>query len=445
MLILKNPQAAGAAMADHLGRRFTATISGLPGSGKTTALAHIAAAAVGQGLGIHEIAVFAPTRMAGDRQRALIGELCFPGVPPHDVFDSAVIGVPIDAARMHTLLRQPIVSRPRAAAREFLDLIKRVGDLGDNDTDRAFLQSRRHDIERTIQIDTRLRLRGEDLPPFAPLHEIADFYRAYKAQHGLIDVADLYRGPLAVAGRVRLLLMDDIGNEARTMLARVFPNASTVASGNDLGGGDPALQLTQCLRRPARWEIASTTGRAAVIPSNDLPNSLLILLARLVPWRLATWGFWCSRAGLAYRIGGRPESPDWRAVVAAWQLDQGEEVEAQAINRLLAAAGLTALDDEGLLTRADIPGWKSWRHAAARAPAWVLPFAENVLARYGRLTELPMIRITTPWRARGIEADTVIVDGFAPPLGPSDYALAVTRATRRLILFQGERRALAVR
>jgi hypothetical protein len=112
-------------------------------------------------------------------------------------------------------------------------------------------------------------------------------------------------------------------------------------------------------------------------------------------------------------------------------------VRARVVNRMLTRAGLKP--DEDYVHRDDIDGWTDWREIGGRADQIMRDHAEAVLARYGRLTGLPEVRITSPLQARHVEAETVIIDAAGGGWDDVEIAeLALSRATKRLIVLQGE-------
>lgn len=430
----ETPQAAADVFRPWFGRSFSAAITGEAGSGKTTAVAHAIHAAVEAGIPLHLIAAFSPTTMAANRLRQLVGSF-WPTASPRDLFGDGMSGTPIDAARERTTLRFERVDRShKGAVKEFTALIKRVGEIGDGLSSQKFLQGRETDICRAIHADIEARLTGQELPLIAWLHEIADFYRAFKQRNGLVDVADLHLAPVAPMHDCALLFLDDIGALDRALLRRIFPAASVVTTGPADQPCDLCVSLGESLRRPERIELEDQHGPPSLVPVPG--GSVLILLPGRAGWRYGEWCRWCDACGLPFRDEWR--SPEWRGLVAAWRLDRGEEVPFIWIETLLAASGLDCADDEGLIDRDDIPRWRSWRELAIR-PA-LIRAADHILARFGSLRDIPVTRILQARAARGIEAETVIVDCFARGL-PEVYPLALSRATRRLIILQGHRAA----
>jgi hypothetical protein len=427
MVTPDTPQEVAAAI--RLGsRRLSAAVVGPPSCGKTTALAHVVRDAITCGMCLPSIAVFAHSRAAARGLRQMIAE-AWPELTPHELFDRGKIGIPLDAASAHSWFKHERVTEHRdyvRAAGAFCALIKVVGGLGEDLAAQAFLAERQEDIVEAIRFDIDSRLHGRHLPRIAWLHEIADFFKAYKAREELADIADIYRHPICGDESVELLVIDEVNEDERTILRRCFPRARTVTASRTPIAADQVIELTRPLREPERIEIVDDVGSPRLVPHNLIEGTLMIVVANPARWRMPHWRHWCDDAGLHPRIGSRPLTSSWRAVVGAWRIDHGAEVNAHEVVPLLRAAGLQ-------LGRADIPGFTNWREVCKGDPREVRR-AEAVLERYGRLVDLPDHRILTPKQARGREADTVIVDRTSGIFSDGDLATAMSRARRKLIV-----------
>lgn len=406
---------------------FSASIFGPFGCGKTTALAEIVGVADRLGVTLNEIAAFAPTQAAARRLRGLIGQR-WPELDPRDLFAPELSGVPMDALRGHTAL--PGRDLPHMidwVARGYLDVVRQANDFG-NGVDPKFLASVRPKIRKVLRYDIAKRLRREPLPRAAPLYAIAKFLAEHKARHHLLDKADLANGDLYVSPQIRLLLLDQIDEQDRALLVRLFPNASVIATSLTALRADVAIELPRCLRQPERWNIVVNKPSPFQIPA---PQDFASLFIMTPPWRRGVWLAWL-------RVNGLPQPPSigWSAIVAAWSLDQGGCVPARRINPLLKRAGLDPETD--WLYRDDIAGWTDWREIGGRFNPALRDHADAVLERFGRLTWLPLVRMSMPRLVRYLEAEIVILDYGSGMPADDSTALAISRATKRLIVLQGE-------
>lgn len=236
----ETPHAAAEHLRPWFARHFAAAITGEPGSGKTTAVAHIIHAAVEAGLPLHRIAAYAPTHRAAERLREIVGSF-WPDEPVWDLFEPGMSGTPLTAAQSRRF--EQLDRWHREAVDEFTALIKHVGEIGDNKKSLRFLRRRRSEIHAAIAYDIDARLNGGELPMIAWFHEIADFYREFKHRRKLVDIADLYVEPLEPMTKCPLLVLDEIKDARdRALLLRIYPNASTVTVGAD-PGADIVIQL----------------------------------------------------------------------------------------------------------------------------------------------------------------------------------------------------------
>lgn len=411
--------------------RVAVSLSGPFGSGKTSALAAIVGEMVDDGaIDLHEIAAFAPTRQAIRRLRAMIGAH-WPDVtqPQSELFARELSGTPTDALVGHTALVHDDESlRLDRVAREYRDVLRRLNRLTDDPRDVAFLNGLTPRIDAALRFDIERRKRGEALPPSVYLHGVADFLRDYKARHGALDIADLLNGDYYVSKQIRLLLLDEVSDEDRDTVVRFFPNASIVTTSVDERPADVALHLPRCLRAPDRWDVVDHSASPFLIPPPDDFASLFILTN---PWRRAVWLRWLREHGLP-----QPDSTAWRAMVAAYRLDRDESVSAWDVNPLLMRAGLPR--EEGWIDRDEIDGWPGWREIGAADP-YIRDHLDAVQAREPDPAHWPTIRINVAANVRHDEADAVIFDCAAGrPSSNELIDLALTRATKRLIVLQGE-------
>lgn len=431
MITLDNPQAAADIIKPHLGLRVTASISGQFGSGKTSALAAIVGAAVASGMiGLHEMAVYAPTGIAIRRLRAMIGEHWPELAPQSDLFARELSGTPTDAYFGHTALEHDDGALPMdRVKREYLDVLRRLNSLTDDPRDVAFLRGLSPKVEASLRFDIERRKRGDPLPLMLQLHGAADFLKAYKARNNIVDDADLLHGDYYHSKQVRLVLLDETGDEDRARLLRFFPNASVIATSVEPQPADISMHLPRCLRQPERWDIVDHKASPFLIPPPDDFASLFILTN---PWRHGIWLHWLATHGIP-----PPLRYNWRAMVAAYRLDQGETVRAYDINPLLRRAGLQP-DLDRHVDRDEIEGWSNWRDVGA-ADVRTRDHLDAVLKRYGGVSGLPFVKLVTPPTVRQAEADVVIFDcAGGRPGDASIVELALTRAKKRLIVLQGE-------
>jgi hypothetical protein len=289
MFTTDNPQAAAAHLQSLIGtgERFTASIIGPHGSGKTSALAAMFAAAFDAGIGQHEMAAYATSWAAIGRLRAMAS-----------IWPSDLTGTPGDAMRRHTAL--PCAGRLGIddVARGYLALLARVNELGDGPADLAFLAAIRPKVRAAIRADIRSRLTGEPLPRSAYLAEVADYLAAFKQHYHLADDADLIHADYYASPQIKLVLLDEIGAQDRALLVRYFPNASLITADRQSVAADHVIALPRCLRTPERVDITGTSP-SLVPPPVDFA-SLIIFTPR---WRRGAWLEWCRDHAIA-----RPEA-----------------------------------------------------------------------------------------------------------------------------------------
>jgi hypothetical protein len=411
------------------GARFSASISGPFGSGKSTALANVVWLAFDLDITLNEIAVFAPDHLAIRHLRRLIGAR-WPDLDPQtELFAPHLTGLPVDALRGHTaLIGDDVPINSADLMRGFVDFLARINDIETppSAADAAFLDSLKPRLAAAIGADLEARLDPSmPWPRDAYLDAVRDYVADYKERRRLLDLADLVHGDHYVSDNVRLLLLDEIDEPDCALIARCFPNAGIVATGARPRSSDVAIQLPRCLRSPARFDIVDDNPVPQLLPPLADFNSLFILAPR---WRLRLWLPWLAQQG----IPPPANWSRWRAMVAAWRLDQDQSAFARALNPLLKRAGLAPSDD-WLVDPGDVEGWSTWQEIGAADPL-TRDHALSVLNRYGQLTALPIVRIAR--RLRHVEADVVIADASSGWLDDDGEALATSRATRQLIVMK---------
>jgi hypothetical protein len=431
-----NPLQAAEQLMTLIGTARSASLSGPYGSGKSSALSCLVGAAVSSGLGLHEIAAYASTPLAIDRLRQLIGTrfACEPG----DLFCDGLSGTLMEALRHHTA----IISSDRAlniesVVNDFLAMITVANDLAKTPENAAFLQSMRPKVRDAIRLDIMRREHGGALPGLAFYHNVAETLARHKEDTGILDDADLVHGDYRTSRQVRLLLLDELDATPlrRAALLRLFPNAAIVETSRAARAADLALQLSDCLRRPERWDMIDSNPLPQHIPA--LPSDLSSLLIVAPPWRSGLWFGWLGSQGLP----PAPHMAGWRAIVAAHRYDDEDaiDVPVKRLKPLLDRAGLTYDGDPtDWISRGDVVGWSSWRELGERYFPKAYAHAVAVLERFGRLTGLPRVRVSSADALRHDEAEVVIVDATGG-LDADQTAIALSRATKRLITMQGER------
>jgi hypothetical protein len=216
------------------GRRFNAFLAGPEGSGKTTALAEIAWRADEAGIGLDEIAAFAPTRLRFCALARRIGER-WPEVeaPQRELFFPALSGTPADALAAHTALAGlPLLNLNDVIARAWLEVVARVDGLDpESGADAVYLMGLKPQAIAALNVDHWSRLHRQPLPRNVYLATLSAFAAAFKRREGLIDRADLVHGDYRTSPQVRLVLLDEVDAADAALLARFFPNASQVATG----------------------------------------------------------------------------------------------------------------------------------------------------------------------------------------------------------------------
>lgn len=377
------------------------------------------------GLFLNEMAVFAPTQPAIKHLRTVIGRR-WPDLDPHqELFRVELCGVPMSAVRHHTLVpHDDVPFRLTPIVNDYLLLIARANQLSPETcsaADAHWLMGQKPMLLEAMRTDLEARLRQVPLPEDAALHAIAAHVAAHKRKHRLLDRADLVHGEHRVSPQVRLLLLDEVEAADEALLTPLFPNASIVITSRLPGEADLRVHLPRTLRTPERIDIADRDPDPSLVPPLPDFKSLFILAPS---WRTGKWFTWLRDRGLPPPYWGH-----WRAIRAAWRLDQDLACSARHIRPLLQAAGLEPGEDP-VIEPGDIAGWTSWHELASRFDARLCDHADAVLARYGTLLDLPTVHLGQPPSARLREADIVIWDDAG---WPEIRALAESRATSLLI------------
>ena len=351
-----SPLAVAESVCDLIahGFRFTATVVGPRGSGKTSALA-----ASIRAMPAHQVAAFAPWP-AITRLRTLA---------PNLRFDMS--GRPLDALHRYSAL--PGADRyPRhddmadSYIAEILAVINRLHEPP-TETEERFLESLRPRVMAALRADQQARLMAEPLPRNAYLEAVADYARNYKTIRRLHDEADLIAGDYYTCGYVKLLILDEIQPDDAAVLPRFFPNASLLVASQAEQPADVVFHLPVCLRHPARVEIEASA--VTMVPPPDDFTSLFVIVS---PWRRKAWLSWLQHHGLP---------------------------------------------------------------APFRLSRWSAGQAGAALARYNRLTDLPVVRLGSAFAMRGLETEVVIVEREACYNSEMEE-IAFSRATRSLIILQ---------
>ena len=239
-------------------------------SGKTRTLVGILVAALRDGLTLPGVALLAWTapgaRAFTATATATVAEL--QGYPPDTPLADMVpgtapelIGSVCTVIRANTDdTRELMTGEQRAEmAGEFLGLVKRVGELGESADDVTFLRRVRRQIDASVRLSIRARLdqhslgdayraavaAGERLPAPAFVEEVVDYYRDYRRQCGVIDLADLLGARLVPVDACALTLIDEaqgIPPLGLAALRRLLPRAALVLAGLQITG-KPDLTL----------------------------------------------------------------------------------------------------------------------------------------------------------------------------------------------------------
>jgi hypothetical protein len=238
--------------ARRLGRPFTVLINGAQASGIT---ATILIEAMREGLALDNVAALSWNHgnvLRRELRIAIAKAMNYPpdfdlddmisGVDPELI--GSVWGVVFEHSYDH---RQPVTAEHRqAVTAEYVDLVRRVSE----ETDSKFLRAVHRQIDAAIRLSITARLdeielehayrtrqaAGERLPAWSFVVEVAQYFRDYKRDLGLADLADHLAARLQSEPDCMLALIDDaaavppLGLRA---LRRLLPNASFVLAGLD--------------------------------------------------------------------------------------------------------------------------------------------------------------------------------------------------------------------
>jgi hypothetical protein len=144
----------------------------------------------------------------------------------------------------------------RQMADEYAELIRRVN--GADELDPEFRRGLRRQIDGVVRLSIAARCNGmtlleayrqaaadgERLPAYSFVLEVADYFREFKRQARLADLADLLAGELDPVPLCELALLEDAGavpTLGLRALRRLLPNASFVLAGVD-GEGSERVQ-----------------------------------------------------------------------------------------------------------------------------------------------------------------------------------------------------------
>lgn len=231
-------------------------VSGGPGA---PVLARILVEAMREGLDLAHVAVMAWNQGAQLRNSVRATIAAEQRLPPdltlEDMIpgaDPELIGSVCQVLRAYSYdNREPVTAWHRTAvADEFLELIKRASEVADDTADRKFLRGVRRQIDAAIRLAIGARLdevslieahrravtAGERLPAFSFVAEVADYFRDYKTQCDLADLADNLAARLEPVAACSLALIDEAGAIpplGLRALRRLLPEASFVLAGID--------------------------------------------------------------------------------------------------------------------------------------------------------------------------------------------------------------------
>lgn len=158
-----------------------------------------------------------------------------PEVTVDDIIPGAIVGVVTDLVAEHTYDQRQLVTTEemQECEDEYIDLIRRVSE---SEHQEYFEQVRRK-IRAVVRLSVMARLRGLTLQEQLQLKpigeslsfvtEVAEYYRDYKQQCGLIDFVDLLATDIKPIESCALCLFDyrDLAPLAMKALRRLFPRA----------------------------------------------------------------------------------------------------------------------------------------------------------------------------------------------------------------------------
>ena len=195
------------------------------------------AGAMAEGIDLRHLAVTAwrkadVARLGREVVRAL-GERD-PELEVDDIYPEANIGTVAELAKARCVTIHWFIDAEDASTceNEFVDLIRRVAETLDD----KFLQQARKQVHAAINLSLAARLdcvRLEDRyrktpiePALSLVTEVTDYYRDFKQQCGMIDVADILAGELEpVPGCKLVLIAGHLPKLAKQSLRRIFPQA----------------------------------------------------------------------------------------------------------------------------------------------------------------------------------------------------------------------------
>lgn len=340
-------------------RRLTASIYGGYGTGKTTVLVELIKR-LEPSIGTHHIAVFASTGRAIERLRDMVGEP-FP----------ELCGTPADALLYHSTLPgdEGRINLNKVAKQYLVDVVARINNLQPTPMNAAWLYSLRPRVWSALQADLESRLEQVPLPHNAYLYAIAEYCADYKAEHRLLDRADLVHGDYHQSPHIQLLIFDELSDADRSYVMRSFPNASIIATSHEAIDADIDFPLHDCLRKPNRLDIVDDDPEPQLAPPpHEDFRSLFIIAPR---WRWGKWLDWCLHHSIPPPI--------------------------------------------------EIRNWYRQRD-----------HCEAVLNRYGRLRYLPIVRMGRAEAFRHCEADHAIIDSEISELAASRAVHSLVTFQKRL-------------
>jgi len=210
---------------------------------------HAIAAALDSRLDLSQIAVTAwrkePVELLGRKVVHALGVARNREIELDDLIPKAHFGTVAQLAEEQSRETRPLVDYEDAAQveDEFVGLIRKVAET----KDAKFLAQARKQVHAAIMLSVDARLDGITLqdryrktpiePALSLIAEVADYYRDFKQQCGLIDVADLLAGELEpVPGCQLVLIGGALPPLAVRSLRRIFPQAFFCACSLGHGG-----------------------------------------------------------------------------------------------------------------------------------------------------------------------------------------------------------------
>jgi hypothetical protein len=238
------------------GRPFTVAVGGSNGAG---VVGRVLVEALREGLDLDRLAVMSWSTGTALRNttRATIAKA--QGYPPDLSLEDMIPGADPDLiGSVWEILwahsydnRQPVTGEHRRAViAEYLDLIRRAAQLGDDPLEQVFMRGVHRQIDAAIRLSISSRLNevslhdahraglvaGKRWPAFSFVAEVADYFRDYKRDLGVADLADHLAARLEPVTACNLALIEDAGAVpllGLRALRRLLPNASFVLAGVD--------------------------------------------------------------------------------------------------------------------------------------------------------------------------------------------------------------------